>query len=154
MASDGGIFAIGDAAFFGSMGGNRLNKPIVGMAATPSGRGYWLVASDGGIFAFGDAPFLGSMGSHPLARPIVGMAATPSVRGYWLVASDGGIFAFGDAPFDGSMGGQVLHRPIVGMARAATNMTPADTTKAPGYWMAGSDGGIFAFDAAFYGSPA
>ena len=154
VASDGGIFAIGDAPFLGSMGGYRLNKPIVGMTATPSGLGYWLVASDGGIFAIGDAPFLGSMGSHPLARPIVGMAATPSGRGYWLVASDGGIFAFGDAPFDGSMGGQVLQRPIVGMARAAANMTPADTTKAPGYWMAGSDGGIFAFDAAFYGSPA
>jgi len=31
------------------------------MAATPDGRGYWLVASDGGIFAFGDAAFFGSM---------------------------------------------------------------------------------------------
>jgi hypothetical protein len=37
-----------------------LNKPIVGMAATPSGNGYWLVASDGGIFSFGDAVFRGS----------------------------------------------------------------------------------------------
>ena len=35
----------------------RLNKPIVGMAATPDGRGYWLVASDGGIFSFGVRPF-------------------------------------------------------------------------------------------------
>ncbi len=32
------------------------------MAATPDGRGYWLVASDGGIFTFGDAPFYGSAG--------------------------------------------------------------------------------------------
>jgi hypothetical protein len=30
------------------------------MAATPSGKGYWLVASDGGIFTFGDAAFLGT----------------------------------------------------------------------------------------------
>src|SRR2546422_7423313 len=37
-----------------------LNNPIVGMAATPTGKGYWLVASDGGIFAFGDAVFQGS----------------------------------------------------------------------------------------------
>jgi hypothetical protein len=37
-----------------------LNKPIVGMAATPDGMGYWLVASDGGIFAYGDAGFFGS----------------------------------------------------------------------------------------------
>jgi len=29
------------------MGGQKLNEPVVGMAATPSGHGYWLVASDG-----------------------------------------------------------------------------------------------------------
>ena len=39
--------------------------PIVGMAATPTGRGYWLVASDGGIFTFGDASFHGSTGRRP-----------------------------------------------------------------------------------------
>jgi len=32
VASDGGIFSFG-APFLGSMGGTRLNKPIVGMAA-------------------------------------------------------------------------------------------------------------------------
>ena len=37
---------------------SHLNRPIVGMAATPDGKGYWLVASDGGIFAFGDAALL------------------------------------------------------------------------------------------------
>jgi len=41
------------------MGGQHLNQPIVGMAATPDGKGYWEVASDGGIFAFGDAGFYG-----------------------------------------------------------------------------------------------
>ena len=65
-----------------------LNKPIVGMASTPSGNGYWLVASDGGLFSFGDAHFFGSTGSMPLNKPIVGMASTPSGNGYWLVASD------------------------------------------------------------------
>ena len=33
VASDGGIFAFGDAGFFGSTGGQPLNQPIVGMAA-------------------------------------------------------------------------------------------------------------------------
>ena len=32
MASDGGIFTFGDAGFYGSMGGQHLNKPIVGIA--------------------------------------------------------------------------------------------------------------------------
>ena len=76
MASDGGIFAFGDAPFYGSTGALRLNKPIVGMAATPSGQGYWLVASDGGIFAFGDAAFYGSTGAISLARPVVSMASS------------------------------------------------------------------------------
>jgi len=143
VASDGGIFAFGDAGFFGSTGGRRLNSPIVGMAATPTGRGYWLVASDGGIFAFGDAPFLGSTGAMRLNRPVVGMAASPSGRGYWLVASDGGIFAFGDAPFLGSTGALRLNRPVVGMG----------ATGGAGYWLVASDGGVFAFgDARFAGS--
>jgi len=34
------------------MGGAHLNEPIVGIARTPAGNGYWLVASDGGIFSF------------------------------------------------------------------------------------------------------
>ena len=40
-----------------------LNKPIVGIASTPTGHGYWMVAADGGIFSFGDADFLGSTGA-------------------------------------------------------------------------------------------
>jgi hypothetical protein len=46
--------------FDGSMGGTHLNQPIVGMASTPDGNGYWLVASDGGIF---DSVTRSSMGA-------------------------------------------------------------------------------------------
>ena len=144
VASDGGVFSFGDAAFYGSTGAIHLNQPILGMAATPTGHGYWLVASDGGVFSFGDAAFYGSTGSIHLNQPIVGMAATPTGHGYWLVASDGGIFAFGDAAFYGSTGSIHLNQPIVGMAATPTGQ---------GYWLVASDGGIFAFgDAAFYGS--
>ena len=146
VASDGGIFSFGDAAFYGSTGAIALNKPIVGMAPTPDGKGYWLVASDGGIFSFGDAAFYGSTGAIALNKPIVGMAPTPDGKGYWLVASDGGIFSFGDAAFYGSTGAIHLAQPIVGMA-------PSPDGK--GYWMVASDGGIFNFgDAGFYGSAA
>jgi hypothetical protein len=144
VASDGGVFSFGDAAFHGSMGGQKLNQPIVGMAPTSNGGGYWLVASDGGIFSFGNAAFHGSTGSIRLNAPIVGMAATPDGGGYWLVASDGGVFSFGDAGFHGSMGGQKLNQPIVGMAA---------TPDGKGYWLVARDGGIFSFgDAAFHGS--
>src|SRR2546421_4960459 len=51
VASDGGIFAFGPSANFeGSAVSARLNRPIAGMASSPTGLGYWLVASDGGIF--------------------------------------------------------------------------------------------------------
>jgi hypothetical protein len=103
VASDGGIFSFGAAAFWGSTGSLRLNRPIVGMVATPDGNGYWVVGSDGGIFSFGDAAFWGSAGSLRLNRPIVGMAATADGGGYWLVGSDGGIFGFGRARFEGSV---------------------------------------------------
>jgi len=36
VASDGGIFSFGDAAFHGSTGGTPLNAPVVGMAADPA----------------------------------------------------------------------------------------------------------------------
>jgi hypothetical protein len=144
VASDGGVFDFGDAGFFGSTGGIVLNKPVVGMASTPSTNGYWEVASDGGLFSYGDARFFGSMGGHPLNQPIVGMTSTPDGGGYWEVASDGGIFSFGDAQFFGSTGGIHLNRPIVGMA---------STPDGKGYWLVASDGGIFAYgDAQFYGS--
>jgi hypothetical protein len=42
----------GECTYFGSLGGTHLNAPIVGMASTPDGHRYWLVASDGGIFSF------------------------------------------------------------------------------------------------------
>jgi hypothetical protein len=59
VASDGGIFAFGDAGFHGSMGGQPLSARVVGMAADSASWGYWLVGSDGAIDSFG-APFYGS----------------------------------------------------------------------------------------------
>ncbi|MGO8823713.1 MAG: hypothetical protein ACLQU9_00545 [Acidimicrobiales bacterium] len=143
VAADGGMFSFCQA-FLGSMGGQHLNAPMVGMAETPGGGGYWEVGSDGGIFSYGNATFHGSTGSLKLNAPIVGMAATPDGGGYWLVASDGGIFDYGDAGFYGSTGSIHLNKPIVAMAA---------TPDGHGYWLVASDGGIFDYgDAGFYGS--
>jgi hypothetical protein len=58
------------------MGGKPLNKPVVSMRATSTGRGYDLVATDGGVFVFGDAPFLGSTGKLTLNSRIVDIKPT------------------------------------------------------------------------------
>lgn len=50
-----------------------LQAPIVGMAATPSGFGYWLVGAAGGIFSFGDARFHGSAANVIPAPRVVGI---------------------------------------------------------------------------------
>ncbi|MDQ1520714.1 MAG: hypothetical protein QOI55_1787 [Actinomycetota bacterium] len=144
VARDGGVFAFGDAKFYGSTGGTLLARPIVGIAPTPTGNGYWLVADDGGVFSFGDAHFFGSLGATRLAAPITAIAATPTGGGYWLAANDGGVFAFGDANFHGSTGNVALRSPVVGITA---------TPRGAGYLLVADDGGVFAFgDAEFAGS--
>ncbi|MGH9041319.1 MAG: hypothetical protein ACRDZ3_13925 [Acidimicrobiia bacterium] len=71
VASDGGVFAF-EAPFLGSLGGQRLNRPITGMVAF--GNGYLMVGEDGGVFNFSDRAFLGSLGATPPAAPIVSVA--------------------------------------------------------------------------------
>ena len=67
----------------------QLTDPIVGIAATPDGNGYWIADSEGGVEPFGDAVFFGSMAGRALNAPINHIVATPDGSGYWLVASDG-----------------------------------------------------------------
>ena len=104
MASDGGIFSYGDATFYGSTGAIHLNKPIVGMAATPDGERLLAGRLRRRHLQLRRRAFYGSTGAIHLNKPIVGMATTTDGSGYWLVASDGGIFSYGDAGFYGSTG--------------------------------------------------
>jgi hypothetical protein len=70
------------------------------MAATRTGKGYWVASAAGAVKNFGDAASAGALASAP-NLPIVGMAATQSGTGYWLTAADGSVFAFGDAVYHG-----------------------------------------------------
>jgi hypothetical protein len=117
VASDGGIFAYGDAQFYGSTGSMVLNKPIIGMLPGQGGLGYFLVASDGGMFSYGDTQFYGSLGGVPIKHPIVAAATTPSDNGYWMTDATGLVSNFGSADYFGSAPSP-LFRPIVGMAEA------------------------------------
>ncbi len=138
----GDVANFGAATCYGSLTGEHLDAPVVGMAVDRATGGYWLVAADGGVFAF-DAPFLGSAASHHLDAPVVGISATLDGTGYRLVAADGGVFAYGAASFDGSTGGRHLDAPIVAIGL---------DRETGGYWLAASDGGVFSFGAPFEGS--
>jgi hypothetical protein len=121
-----------------------LPSPVVGIASTPLGNGYWTVDAQGYVAAYGDATDYGGMGGHPLNAPISHIVSTPDGEGYWLVAADGGVFSFGNAQFYGSMGGHPLNAPV---------MDIIPTQDGGGYWLVATDGGIFSFgDAQFYGS--
>jgi hypothetical protein len=71
VAADGGVFAYGDAGFYGSASGLPITAPIVGSASTSDGNGYWLFSADGGVFAYGDAVYFGSAAGLALTAPIV-----------------------------------------------------------------------------------
>jgi hypothetical protein len=142
LFGDGGVLRYGAAQFFGSPTQMHLAAPIVAMAATPDGGGYWLVGADGGVLTYGDARYFGGAGGRALYAPIVAMAATPDGGGYWLVGADGGVFTFGDAHYYG--GPAHVPEPVVGFAA---------TPDGEGYWLVASHGEVYAFgDAKYYGS--
>ena len=142
-AHDDQVYAFGSATFQGSTSGLALTRPIVAMATTADGKGYWEVASDGGVFSF-NAPFYGALAGWPLAQPVVGMTATPTGHGYWIITADGSVFPFGDAHVFGMMSNVRLNAPIKSLVAGPGGM---------GYWLYAADGGVFSFGSArFQGS--
>ncbi|HTV11341.1 MAG TPA: hypothetical protein VME20_05700 [Acidimicrobiales bacterium] len=123
-------------------------KSYVGIATTPDGRGYWLVANTGEVDAFGDARQLGSLTAMHITptAPIVGVARTADGGGYWLAGADGHLYSFGDAASFGPLPGNGSGRgPITGVAA---------TPDGHGVWLVGADGQIYGFgDARGAGTP-
>jgi hypothetical protein len=110
-ASDGGVFSIGDAPFYGSAARLDLVSPVVGFTPTSDGQGYWLVAADGGVFNFGDAPYYGSAGGAVRANPMVGIRMAFIGDGYVLTDSAGKEYGF--------------HKPAAAASSAVATVTDA-----------------------------
>jgi lipoprotein-anchoring transpeptidase ErfK/SrfK/ribosomal protein L24E len=143
VTHDSEVYAFGSASFHGSTAALSLARPIVAMATTADGAGYWMVASDGGIFSF-NAPFYGSLAGWPLTQPVTGITATPTGHGYWIVTGDGSVFPFGDAHSYGSLFHMNLNAPIKSLVPGPGGL---------GYWLYAADGGVFSFGSArFHGS--
>jgi hypothetical protein len=159
VGADGGVFAFNGAPYFGSLGGNHLGAPVVGMALAPASddAGYYLAGADGGVYAFGHAPFSGSLAATHLDAPITDIERCPdyyACGGYYLVGADGGVFTFGDAPFFGSLANVHLAAPIVKLLiYSDCGGSYIHQCYVTGYYLVASDGGVFTFgDAPFKGS--
>jgi len=123
----------GTARYHGALTKKDLRSPVVGIAASAGGSGYWLATANGGVFSFGRAKFHGAAPAQARAH-IAAIVATGDRGGYWLASSDGEVFRFGDAKFHGSAINKHLTSPIVAMAA---------TPDGGGYWLAAANGAVF-----------
>jgi hypothetical protein len=133
VASDGGVFAFGDARFAGSCPGiGGCAGAAAAVMADASGNGYWLVTSTGHVYAFGDAPYLGAPGHGTVTSAV----ATRDGKGYWILLSDGEVFPYGDAANLGSPSSANFSG-----ANPATAIFA--TSDGAGYWVASARGAVF-----------
>jgi hypothetical protein len=167
VGADGGVFAFGDAPFFGSLGDTRLDAPIVDLVEYSDCHGsyphycpvtgYSLIAADGGIFTFGDIPFDGSLAGTHLTSPVVDgsiVGVYDCCAGYTLVTADGAVYTLNPStyvegnpggaadPYEGSLSGTPLVAPVTAIMRGTD------------YDLVTADGGVFTFGTRtpFYGS--
>jgi hypothetical protein len=135
VASDGGVFAFGDAQFEGSCPGiGGCSGAAVAVVPDASGKGYWLVTATGHVYAFGDAANYGQPG--PQSVTVTSAARTPDGKGYWILLSNGDPYTYGDAQNYGNCS------LIGGCSGSASAFIPDDTK---GYWIATSTGNVYAF---------
>jgi hypothetical protein len=90
-----------------------LQAPVTAVAATPSGRGYWLVAGDGGVFAFGDATHAGGLAGTDLVHPVRAIVPERAGSGYRLVDAAGEVFSFGRGRARASAWGYSVHAELM-----------------------------------------
>jgi hypothetical protein len=133
VASDGGVFAFGDAHFAGSCPGiGGCSGPAVAVMPDATGNGYWLVTRTGNVYAFGDAPNYGSPGAQSV--PVTSAVRTPNGGGYWILFANGVIAPYGDAGDYGDAAGA-----FGGLNPAMAIFTTSD---GGGYWIASANGTV------------
>jgi Domain of unknown function (DUF1906) len=132
FTASGNVHGSAGTRWFGSAAARHARTPIVGMASTADGRGYWMVSSSGTVYAFGDAT---KVRSSP-GRRVEGIVASPR-GGFWLFTSSGNVSRGAGAGWFGSAAAlRIRHLLIVGMASTADGR---------GYWLVSSSGKVYAF---------
>ena len=137
VASDGGVFAFGDARFEGSCPGiGGCSGAAVAVVPDATGNGYWVITKTGNVYTFGDAVNHGAPGAQ--AASMTSAVATSNGGGYWILDSAGQVFSYGNAT------------PMGGLAPgSAGGFNPASaifsTSDGAGYWIVTALGSVAAF---------
>jgi hypothetical protein len=129
----GNVYRSSGAGFYGSAAERHAQTPIVGMASTADGRGYWMVGSSGRVYAFGDASKV--RGRSPRLS-VAGIAANPG-GGYWLFSAAGNVYRGGGAGWFGSVAAYRVRKPSI--------VAMASTADGRGYWLVSSSGRVYPF---------
>lgn len=124
------VLSSGASNFHGDQRRKVGAAKVVGMAATPSGDGYWLVKRRGALLAFGNAV---NRGTVPDGVKVADIAAKPYGGGYWILSPAGRVYAFGNAVNQGSVQADIT----------AVGLTPTPTGN--GYWVVSRRGRVFEF---------
>ena len=133
VASDGGVFAFGDAHFAGSCPGiGGCAGAAVAVMPDSSGKGYWVVTQTGNVYGFGDAPYFGAPGNT--GSPVTSAVRTPNGGGYWILTANGTVYNYGNAGNYGDAAGSF------GGSNPATAIFT--TSDGGGYWMASANGTV------------
>lgn len=103
-------------------------------------QGYWLVADDGTVTSHGTRRAPGRGPTATASDPVVAMASTVQSDGYWIVTASGKVTAVGAARHHRDLTGSPPQHPIVGIAARSDG----------GYWLAATDGAVYAFGDATY----
>jgi hypothetical protein len=160
LGADGNVYAFGTSPYCGKLDVFLPNSFGADIAATPDGRGYWMVDGENYVdfehcglnvpYNPNDRAFYDYEWNNFFADTLrpgespISISALPDGKGYWVFTDKGRALPFGTAQWYGDMGNVALSGPI---------LDSVATPSGHGYWMVGSDGGIFSFgDAAFYGS--
>ncbi len=137
VASDGGVFAFGDARYEGSCPGiGGCAGAAVAVMPDASGNGYWVVTATGNVYSFGDAQYDGAPG--PKDVPVTAAVRTPDGGGYWILFANGSLCSYGDAAYYGGLASG--EAPSID---PATSVFTDDGSH--GYWIATANGAVYPF---------
>ncbi len=144
VGADGGVFAFGDARFYGSCPQiHGCSGSVVAVVPDTGELGYWIVTSTGHVYAFGNARYLGA--PTLVSAPVTGAVPSATGRGYAMVDARGDVYAYGDIRTLGIAPGAV--------SASVESIVP--TSSGNGYWLVSAVGAVYPYgDAPNYGSMA